>query len=321
VSTNYEEDNKKSRILPEKLELDCFKCESTIKDYYLLHILKENEGKSIIVFTNSISHTKKIYSIFSFFDFKLTVLHSKMQQSQRIKNLDKFRKKEVNVLFRTDVGARGLDVPLVDIVIHYHIPKTTELFIHRSGRTARASKEGTCVSLISEAELNLYKRIMKDLKINEFGMKTLNVIQLEKYKSLFEYTKKVEKEDHTAKKKNREKQWFEKKANECEMIFDEDFNAGSEDENRDDKFLNKKRKMIQKDKFKDKKVFNNIITQNIKRTSFLTPDLVSKLNSLVNNPTMKDLNLTQAIFQANVDAQSFRYKGKQRKKRYLRKRK
>lgn len=318
------ENQRKSAVLPEKLELDCYKCDSLIKDYYLLHILRENEGKSIVVFTNSISHTKKIFSIFSFFDFKLTVLHSKMQQSQRIKNLDRFRKKESNILFCTDVGARGLDIPMVDIVIHYHIPKTTEPFIHRSGRTARAHKEGTCISLISEAELSTYKKIMKDIKIREFGMKTLSIMQLEKYKSLFEFTKKVEKEDHTIKKKNRERQWFEKRANECEMLFDEDeydLDKRDEEEIEIEKFLNKKRKQIQKTQFQDKKVFHKITTNNIKRTSFLSSDMVAKLNGMIeSSQNMKDINLTKAIFDANKDAQAFRYKGKQKKKRYQRRR-
>jgi superfamily II DNA or RNA helicase len=318
---NNEEDEKKSRLLPEKLDLDCYKCESLIKDYYLLHILKENEGKTIIIFTNSISHTKKIYSIFGFFDFKLTVLHSKMQQSQRIKNLDKFRKKESNILFCTDIGARGLDIPLVDIVIHYHIPKTTELFIHRSGRTARALKSGQGISLISESELAMYKKIMKDLKIKEFGMKTLNVMQLEKYKSLFEYTKKMEKEDHSVKKKNREKQWFEKTANDCDMILDEEFSDDDQERKEKEKFLNRKRKSMQKEGFSNKKVFHNIIADNIKRTSFLTPELVAKLNVIARNKSTSDLNLTQAIFEANKDMQSFKGKGKEQKKRYQRRRK
>ncbi len=320
TETPEEASETKSNVLPEKLELDCYKCDSTIKDYYLLHILKEYQGKSIIVFTNSISHTKKIYSIFSFFDFKLTVLHSKMQQSQRIKNLDKFRKKESNILFCTDVGARGLDISLVDIVIQYHIPKSTEMFIHRSGRTARAAKEGICISLISEAELTLYKKIMRDIKVHEFGMKTLNVMQLEKYKSLFEFTKKVEKEDHSLKKKRREKQWFERSAGQCEMMFEDEEEDSENEDTRREQFLTKKRKQIQKEKFEDKKVFHAITSNNIKRTSFLTPDLVSKLNQMMNYGNIKDLNLTQAIYEANNDAQAFRHKGKQEKKRYRRRR-
>lgn len=315
------ESQNESNILPEKLKLDCYKCEAVFKDYYLFHILKENEKKSIIVFTNSISHTKKLFSIFSFFDFKLTVLHSKMQQKQRIKNLERFKTHQKNILFCTDVGARGLDIPLVDLVLHYHIPKTTEMFIHRSGRTARASTEGKCTSLISEAELKLYKNIMKDLKFKEFPMKTLNVAQLEKYKSLFEYTKKIERDEHTVKKQNREKQWFEKKASECEMIFEDDDRDDRQDEEKEQKFLNKKRNLMHRENIKDKKVFHKISASNIKRTSFITPELAAKLNNLISDDKMRDINLTKAIFDANSDAESFKNKGKQRKKRYLRRRK
>jgi ATP-dependent RNA helicase DDX24/MAK5 len=309
----------KSFILPERLEIDCYKCDTQLKDYYLFHLLKENENKKVIVFTNSISHTKKIYSIFSYFDFKMVCLHSKMQQSQRIKNLDKFRNGQVNFLFCTDVGARGLDIPLVDLVIHYHIPMKTELFIHRSGRTARALKSGHSTSLISEKELNLYKKIMKDLKLKEFTMKTLSTGQVEKYKSLFEYTKKVEREEYTDKKKNREKQWLNKMARDCEMILDDE---GSEDDDGgDEKMLSKKRKRVNKEKINSKKIYHTINANDIKRTSFLTPDMIAKLNGLMNDDKMKGLNLTQAIYEAQSDAEAIRYKGKQKKKRYQRRRK
>jgi ATP-dependent RNA helicase DDX24/MAK5 len=318
-----ETQTKEKLILPEKLQLDCYKCNSTIKDYYLFHVLKENEGKKIIIFTNSISHTKKLYSIFSYFDFKITCLHSKMQQNQRIKNLEKFRTNISQILFCTDIGARGLDIPLVDIVIHYHIPKTTEPFIHRSGRTARAMKEGTSISLISEAEINFYKKIMKDINIKEFAMKTLNINQLEKYKSLFEFCKKAEKEEHQIKKKNRERQWLEKKANECELIFEDEEEGNEEEERvkREEKFLNKKRMKESKKRLQDKKVYNKIIASDIKRTSFLTPGMVEKLNSMMKDEKMKNMNFTKAIYEANQDAEAFRYKGKQRKKRYMRRRK
>ena len=316
---------KTSNLLPEKLELDCFKCSSQLKDYYLYHLLKEYENKTIMVFSNSISHTKKLFNVFSLFDFKLSVLHSKMQQTQRLKNLERFIKKENTVLFCTDVGARGLDIPSVDLVIHYHIPKTTENFIHRSGRTARALKEGKSISLISEMELNLYKKIMKDIKISEFGMKTLNLIHLERYKSLFEYAKKIERDDHKEKKVHREKQWYEKTASQCDLIFDEreeNMEEESDDDNKEKNvMLNKKRKLDSSHKFQNKKLYQHITSSGIKRTSFLNPEMVQKLNSMLSGDKMSNLNLTQTIFEANKDAQSFRFKEKQKKKRYQRRRK
>jgi len=66
-----------------------------------------------------------------------------MQQRQRLKNLDRLRRNEKCVVVATDVAARGLDVPKVEHVIHYHVPRSAEIFVHRSGRTARAAAKGT----------------------------------------------------------------------------------------------------------------------------------------------------------------------------------
>ena len=167
-------------MLPSKLEIDSYKCENTIKDYYLYFILRKNINSKIIVFTNSISHTKKLFSIFSYFnEFKCCCLHSRMMQNVRMKNLEKFTNNKSAILFCTDIGARGLDIPKVDLVIHYHIPTRTDIFVHRSGRTARANQSGKVSSLISGKELGLYRRIMVDLNYKQFSMNTLPVSQLE----------------------------------------------------------------------------------------------------------------------------------------------
>ena len=99
-----------------------------------------------------------------------------------MKNLDKFSNNKNVILFCTDIGARGLDIPFVDLIIHYHIPLETKIFVHRSGRSARAKNNGNVTSLISERELDLYKRIMIDLHYKEFSMKTLSLNQIEKIK-------------------------------------------------------------------------------------------------------------------------------------------
>ncbi|RHY33580.1 hypothetical protein DYB34_013393 [Aphanomyces astaci] len=75
-------------------------------------------------------------------------LHAEMQQKQRLKKLDQFRAHEKGILIATDVAARGLDIPSVDYVVHYHIPRSAETFVHRSGRTARASKHGLSISFL-----------------------------------------------------------------------------------------------------------------------------------------------------------------------------
>ena len=319
-------DESEPSILPSKLYLDCYKCDASTKDYYLYYLLRENQNKKIIIFTNSISHTKKLFSIFSYFsEFKCTCLHSKMLQSARLKNLERFSSNETPILFCTDIGARGLDVPSVDLVIHYHIPQKSETFIHRSGRTARANTEGQVSSLISEKELGLYKKIMIDLQYKEFSMKTLSVSQLEKIKSLFEYAKQIERESFQLKKANREKQWYQKTAEQCEMFYDNEEDREDEIEDKEakmnEKLLNKKRKLLNKEKFQRKKIYTKLNESSIKRSSFLTPEQVNKLNKLMEDDAFKNENITQALYEANNDARAIRFKDKPKKRRYMNRRK
>ena len=316
-------------MLPSKLEIDSYKCENSIKDYYLYFILRKNINSKIIVFTNSISHTKKLYSIFSYFnEFRCCCLHSRMMQNVRMKNLEKFTESKSAVLFCTDIGARGLDIPKVDLVIHYHIPTRTDIFVHRSGRTARANQSGKVSSLISGKELGLYKRTMIDLNYKQFSMNTLPVGQLEKIKSLFEYAKELERDNYKYVKENREKMWYKNAAKQCDMIYD-DYGEDREDEydeedrrekEQEKKLLNKKRKIESKLKFQRKKIYTKLNENNIKRSSFLNPDQIDKLNALMKDDNFKNQNITQALFEAKKDLRSIRPRYKPRQRRYMKRR-
>ena len=316
-------------MLPSKLEIDSYKCENSIKDYYLYYILRKNINCKIIVFTNSISHTKKLHSIFSYFkEFTCCCLHSRMMQNIRMKNLEKFTESKSAILFCTDIGARGLDIPKVDLVIHYHIPKRTDIFVHRSGRTARANQSGRVSSLISGKEMGLYRRTMIDLNYKQFSMNTLPVGQLEKIKSLFEYARELERENYKYVKENREKMWYKNAAKQCDMIYD-DYGEDREDEfdeeerrekENEKKYLNKKRKMESKIKFQRKKIYTKLNENNIKRSSFLSPDQVEKLNSLMKEENFKNQNITQALFEAKKDMRSLRPRYKPKQRRYMKRR-
>ena len=315
-------------MLPSKLEIDSYKCENTIKDYYLYFILRKNINSKIIVFTNSISHTKKLFSIFSYFnEFKCCCLHSRMMQNVRMKNLEKFTNNKSAILFCTDIGARGLDIPKVDLVIHYHIPTRTDIFVHRSGRTARANQSGKVSSLISGKELGLYRRIMVDLNYKQFSMNTLPVNQLEKIKSLFEYAKELERENFNFLKENREKMWYKNAAKQCDMIYDDygenredDLDEEDKEKEREKKFLNKKRKIEAKAKFQRKKIYTKLNENNIKRTSFLAPEQIDKLNELMKDDNFKNQNITQALFEAKKDMRSIRPRYKPKQRRYMKRR-
>ncbi|KAF9603880.1 hypothetical protein IFM89_038138 [Coptis chinensis] len=90
-------------------------------------------------------------------------LHGNMQQMQRDRTLSAFRDGRFSVLVATDVAARGLDIPNVDLVIHFEIPNTSEIFVHRSGRTGRAGKKGTAVLMYTRAQRRAVTDIERDI--------------------------------------------------------------------------------------------------------------------------------------------------------------
>jgi superfamily II DNA/RNA helicase len=75
-----------------------------------------------------------------------------MEQHERDSALCKFRNGSVNVLVTTDLAARGLDIPNIRYIIHYHLPHTEDIFTHRNGRTARMEASGTAILILSEEE-------------------------------------------------------------------------------------------------------------------------------------------------------------------------
>ena len=80
-------------------------------------------------------------------------LHGDLAQSQRERALGAFRSGRVKVLVATDVAARGLDIPEVDLVVQYHLPQDPDSYVHRSGRTGRAGRTGTAIVLYGDREL------------------------------------------------------------------------------------------------------------------------------------------------------------------------
>ncbi|CAM6007903.1 unnamed protein product [Sphagnum balticum] len=90
-------------------------------------------------------------------------LHGDITQSQREKTLNGFREGRFSVLVATDVAARGLDIPNVDLVIHYEIPNDPETFVHRSGRTGRAGKEGSAILMFTDSQLRTMRLIERDI--------------------------------------------------------------------------------------------------------------------------------------------------------------
>ncbi|PKA49135.1 DEAD-box ATP-dependent RNA helicase 53 [Apostasia shenzhenica] len=120
------------------------------------------EGKSII-FTKTKKDAESLSrSMGNIIGSK--ALHGDMQQAQRDRTLAAFRDGQFSSLVATDVAARGLDIPNVDLVIHFELPNTPEIFVHRSGRTGRAGNKGTAVLMFTESERRTVRSIERDLR-------------------------------------------------------------------------------------------------------------------------------------------------------------
>lgn len=109
-------------------------------------------NKSLIVFCNHRESVERTSEILAQKGIVNEFYHGAMEQQERDSALCKFKNGTVNVLVTTDLASRGLDIPNIKYIIHYHLPHTEEIFIHRNGRTARMDAGGTTILILSEEE-------------------------------------------------------------------------------------------------------------------------------------------------------------------------
>ncbi|NWX15167.1 DDX24 helicase, partial [Aegotheles bennettii] len=201
-------------------------CNTNEKDYYLYYFLLQYPGRTM-VFANSIDCVKRLSSLLAILNCDPLPLHANMHQKQRLKNLERFAERESCVLLTTDVAARGLDIPNVQHVIHYQVPRTSELYVHRSGRTARAANEGLSLLLIGPDDLINFRKIYKTLQKTEelpfFPVETKCMTSIKERVNLARQIEKAEFFNSRAKQHN---SWLQQAAEALEMDLDDDMLMG-----------------------------------------------------------------------------------------------
>ncbi len=132
-----------------KASLDLKRVESPIKDKLdsLVDLLKHIGNKPGIIFCNFKDSIQRISDHLNEFDIDHGCFYGGLEQTDRERALIKFRNGTHQLLLATDLAARGLDVPEIKFIIHYHLPVHEKEFTHRNGRTARMHKEGTAYVL------------------------------------------------------------------------------------------------------------------------------------------------------------------------------
>jgi ATP-dependent RNA helicase DeaD len=116
-----------------------------------------------IVFCRTRMGTKEVADRLMADKYAADALHGDLSQAQRDYVMNKFRKKQIQILVATDVAARGIDVNDLTHVINYELPDQLEAYIHRSGRTGRAGKEGMAVSLITRRDLSRISQLERKI--------------------------------------------------------------------------------------------------------------------------------------------------------------
>uniref|UniRef100_T1GGP0 Helicase C-terminal domain-containing protein n=1 Tax=Megaselia scalaris TaxID=36166 RepID=T1GGP0_MEGSC len=109
---------------------------------------EENEDANIMIFTNTKKYCQLLSMTITSIGFENVCLHGFMRQKERVAALGRFKSKHTKILIATDVAARGLDIPNVQLVINHRLPHSPKEYIHRVGRTARAGRKGLAISIL-----------------------------------------------------------------------------------------------------------------------------------------------------------------------------
>jgi superfamily II DNA/RNA helicase len=122
-------------------------------------LLRETDVEQALVFTAMKRTAAELTSSLVIKGFTAGALHGDMRQNERTRTLDQVRDGRMRVLVATDVAARGIDVPGINLVVNYDAPRQAEDYVHRIGRTGRAGRAGIAVTFLGHADRHLVRQI------------------------------------------------------------------------------------------------------------------------------------------------------------------
>lgn len=129
------------------------------KEALLKSILKNDDYQSVIIFSSTKENVKQLEKVLRSINGSIKAFHSDLEQSEREDIMREFKAKKLRVLIGTDILSRGIDVDGISLVVNYDTPGDPEDYIHRIGRTARASKAGIAITFINQYDQAKFGRI------------------------------------------------------------------------------------------------------------------------------------------------------------------
>lgn len=137
----------------EKLSLKLVRTDDKDKFDILLRLLCSLDSEPALIFFNHRDATERAAELLNKAGVLTAFYHGGMDQDDRERAISRFRNGSINYLVATDIAARGLDIASIQHVIHYHLPKFENEFIHRNGRTARMHALGNSFIILSKEEI------------------------------------------------------------------------------------------------------------------------------------------------------------------------
>lgn len=150
---------------------------TTVEQYYyeienqnklelLISLLNQHNPYLAIIFCNTKRKVDNISTKLKKHGFSVDGIHGDISQPRRNKIMERFRAGNTQILVATDVAARGIDVPNIDIIFNYEIPDDEKSYVHRIGRTGRAGKAGKAFSFVSDQDFYAFRNIKNYTKTN-----------------------------------------------------------------------------------------------------------------------------------------------------------
>jgi len=153
---------------PESIMQTCYICFEAQKPSIVRHLFAEKTLQKVIIFSGSKLKVKELTKTFRQMGLSVGEMHSDLDQSAREHIMHEFKNNRVNILVATDIVSRGIDIDDISLVINYDVPHDAEDYVHRIGRTARASAEGMSITFVCEEEQYKFKQIENFLEKDIF---------------------------------------------------------------------------------------------------------------------------------------------------------
>lgn len=144
------------------------------KRFFLERLLSERPEQKVLVFVRTKVRAERVSKAMERVEIVSQTIHGDKEQSDRLEVMRQFREGSLKVLIATDVSARGIDIPNVDLVINYDLPDEAENYVHRVGRTGRGTQKGDAISFCSAEEKPMLA------EIEEYIGKSIAVLSIDK---------------------------------------------------------------------------------------------------------------------------------------------